>query len=212
MGQRSIKFVDHAHHATRQRMTAVVWVTARHGGFVGTNVTADLAKALEADGYPVAQERVHAAMEWLEREGYAIRVVNGKRTVEFRIKPDVKVATPAYVEAQRAAAVNEQGARVMDAAERTQARRERLEEERQQRVAASPPPPPADQRPPLESVPVHRPRHPRQVAPPVPFRLTRRPEWLTDLDEVLTDWWKADPEASGAWAEEAIEAVRDGLA
>lgn len=110
---KQIKFKPRMTNEHKQRLTAVAYATQKVGGWQSANVTADLIDWLTEDGFNVeigAQpggKRLNItnvfneAMVWLADNGYAARVVKGKRTTEFIMDPEVNVPVPDYAKGKQ---------------------------------------------------------------------------------------------------------------
>jgi len=103
---KKITFPPRSATERKQRILAVAHITQEVGGWEGSNVARLIQDRLEEDGYTVTAHtdnstnvlnRVSDAMVWLTEQGFAARVVKGKRTTEFVMDPEVVVPTPDYV-------------------------------------------------------------------------------------------------------------------
>jgi hypothetical protein len=100
MGRIKMAWPSGTQDAVKERHRAIVWATDRVGGWESSNVLAEVVEWLAKDGYELPLEHVAKALHQLDDKGWAIRVVQGKRTVGFVLNPDLVVDTPAYVKAR----------------------------------------------------------------------------------------------------------------
>lgn len=173
--------------AVKERMRAVVWAVDQHGGWRSPNVTADITKWLAADGYEIDQDRVAATLVRLDKEGYAIRVVQGKRTTEVELAPDLSVPLPAYVRARMA-----RGAAAEGNGQRPGPRRQVVLHTSADPAAATA----------ITAAPAGR------RAPALPHKAPAVPPVFAELGQLAADWWRDDPDAALAWAADAVRNLR----
>lgn len=180
-----IKFPPKTTGNFKERTLAVAYVTALAGGYVLPNgVAALIEQDLGKLGFVTERPHITSSMRWLARNGYALEVINGRRTQEFILAPDVTVPTPQFVLAQRAraaagpsptddtpawAAVNAAPGAPLNGSQAA-------------RVARG--------RPPL----------PRQPQPTGPAR-------LGELTQALKGWHADEAEACDTWIEQALAAL-----
>lgn len=101
----TIKFPPKTTRNFKERTLAVAHVTALAGGYVLPNgVAALIEQDLGRLGYTTERHLITLSMRWLAHNGYALEVINGRRTQEFILAPDVTVPPPQFVLAQRARA------------------------------------------------------------------------------------------------------------
>jgi hypothetical protein len=196
----TIKFPPKTTGNFKERTLGVAYVTGLAGGYVLPNgVAALIEQDLGKLGYPTERQLVTTSMRWLARNGYALEVINGRRTQEFILAPDVVVPTPQFVLAARARAaartesVPQPGGRGVV---------EHIVGPELERVSSTNGAAPAvHQTPP---VPARRPR-PRLPSQGTQVGFAKQ---LAVLGDCLLGWHATEPDAAEQWVDDVLTDLR----
>jgi hypothetical protein len=186
-----------------ERTLGVAWVTSRAGGYARpSGVNGLIEKDLRDVGYRVDRHLVRRSMQWLADEGYALMVVNGRRTQEFILAPDVDVPMPQFAQALRARAL-QAGTRTVSVPQPAgQGVVEHIVGPELEPVPSSNGAAPAVHQ--TAPVPAGRPR-PRLPSQGTQVGFAKQ---LAVLGDCLLGWHATEPEAAEQWVDDVLTDLR----